>query len=131
MRKLLIMVGVLALVASVAAIAAETGGKSAEVSAKVKSELAKIDARLKLTAEQKTQIRTFLGEESDKLDALYKEIEPREKAITTEYKGKIRGVLNPTQQAEWDKIKGEYREKWEGKSASAKSTAPAKTSGSK
>ena len=49
------------------------------------------------------------------MDALYAEIEPREDAIRTEYRGKIREVLTPEQQAEWDKIKGEYRQKWNGK----------------
>ena len=121
MRKLVVILAVLALVVSVVALAAE-GGKHEEVAGKVKAELAKIDARLKLSPEQKTQVRTLLGEESNKLDALYKEIEPRETALHNEYKGKIRGVLTPTQQAEWDKIKSEYQEKWSGKPA-AKSTA--------
>ena len=122
MRKLVVILGVLALVVSVVALA-DNAGKHEEVAGKVKAELAKIDARLKLSPEQKTQVRTFLGEESNKLDALYKEIEPRETALHNEYKGKIRGVLTPTQQAEWDKIKGEYQAKWSGKPAPAKSTA--------
>jgi Spy/CpxP family protein refolding chaperone len=54
------------------------------------------------------------------VDALYAEIEPREDAIRTEYRGKIREVLTPEQQAEWDKIKGEYRQKWNGKEPSKK-----------
>ena len=118
MRRLVLMVGVLALVASVIALA--DGGKREEVAAKTKAELAKIDARLKLTPDQKTQVRTLLGQEADKLDALYAEIEPRETAIRTEYRHKIRGVLTPTQQTEWDKIKGEYKEKWHGKKPATK-----------
>jgi len=125
MRKLFVIVGVLALVAAVAALAAETAGKHEEVAAKVRAELAKIDARLRLTPDQKTQVRTLLGQESDKLDALYREIEPRETAIHNEYKAKIRGVLTPTQQAEWDKIKGEYKEKWHGKPAGKTAAKPA------
>jgi len=123
MRKIAVMVGVLALVASVAALAAEGAGKKHEVASKLDTELKKIDARLKLSADQKTKIKTLLEEQDGKLDALYKEIEPREKAVVQEYRGKIRGVLTPTQQAEWDKIKGEYREKWNGKQAAAASTA--------
>ena len=119
MRRLVVMVGVLALVASVVALA-DSEGKRAEVAKKVKAEFAKIDARLKLTPDQKTQVKGLLGEQADKLDALYAEIAPREDAIVTEYRGKIRGVLTPTQQTEWDKIKGEYKQKWNGKKASTK-----------
>ena len=96
---------------------AQTGKKN-EVANKLQGELKKIDARLKLTPDQKTQVKALLGEQMDKLDALYAEIEPRETAIVTEYRDKVRGVLTPAQQAEWDKMKGEYKEKWHGKSAS-------------
>jgi len=123
MRKVVLMVGVLALVVSVAALAAETGGKKHEVASKLDAELKKIDARLKLSDDQKTRVRSLLAEQDGKLDALYKEIEPREKAVMQEYRGKIRGVLTPTQQAEWDKIKSEYRAKWNGKQAAGKSAA--------
>ena len=116
MRRLIVLLGVVALVVSAAAVADQmSGGKQAEVANKVKAELNKIDARLKLTPDQKTQVKTLLVEQSDKMDALYAEIEPRAQAIHTEYRGKIRGVLTPAQQAEWDKIKGEYKEKWNGK----------------
>ena len=113
MRRIVVILGVLAVVASGVALAQT--GKREEVANKVRGELKKIDARLKLTADQKTQIKSMLGEEADKLDALYAEIAPRETAIRTEYRGKIRGVLTPAQQAEWDKMKGEYREQWNGK----------------
>ena len=119
MRRYIVILGLIAFVAAGTALAG-SGGKRAEVGNKVQAELNKIDARLKLNTDQKTQVKTLLGEQSEKLDALYAEIEPRETAIRTEYRGKIREVLTPTQQAEWDKIKGEYKEKWTGKKAEAK-----------
>jgi hypothetical protein len=112
MRKLVVLLGLVVLVGSAVALA-ETG-KRQDVANKVRAELQKIDARLKLTPEQKTEVKGLLGEQVTKIDALYAEIEPRETAIRTEYKQKIRGVLTPTQQAEWDKIKGEYKQKWNG-----------------
>lgn len=115
MRRFVVILGVVALIVSAAALANE-GGKKKQVQNKVQAELKKIDARLKLTPDQKTKVATLLDEQDGKLDALYAEIEPREDAIIKEYRGKIRGVLTPTQQAEWDKIKGEYKAKWEGKS---------------
>jgi len=113
MRKLIAVTLLLTVVVSAAAFAG--GGKQEQVAKKFKSELKQIDSRLKLTEEQKTQIKTLLGERADKMDALYKEIEPREEAIRTEYRTKVRDVLTPAQQAEWDKMKGEYKEKWTGK----------------
>ncbi len=118
MRRFVAIVALLAVVASAAAFAGS--GKRDEVSKKVQSELKKIDARLKLSDDQKTQIGTLLGEQMDKVDALYAEIEPREEAIRTEYRGKIRGILTPAQQTEWDKIKSEYKQKWTGEKPSKK-----------
>lgn len=116
MRRFIAVAALLAFVVSAAAFAA--GGKREEIGNKVRAELKKIDARLKLTSDQRTQIRGLLEQQSDKMDELYKEIEPREDAIRTEYRGKIREVLTPQQQAEWDKMKGEYRQKWNGKKPS-------------
>ena len=118
MRRLIVVVGLLGLIASAVAVA--QSGKQAEVAGKIKAELKQIDARLKLTPEQKTQVKTLLVEQSDKMDALYAEIEPRATAIHDEYRGKIRGVLTPAQQAEWDKIKSEYKEKWTGNKKASK-----------
>jgi Spy/CpxP family protein refolding chaperone len=114
MRRLISILGLVAFVA--AAVAFADSGKGQQVADQIKAEFKKIDARLKLTPDQKTQVKTMLSEEAGKLDELYKEIEPRETAIRTEYREKIRGVLTPTQQAEWDKIKTEYKDKWHGKS---------------
>jgi Spy/CpxP family protein refolding chaperone len=119
MRRFIVILSLLVLVVSAAAMA--SGGKQQEVTDKVKAELKKIDARLKLTPDQKTQIKGMLGEQVGKLDELYASIEPQEKAIRAEYRAKIREVLTPTQQAEWDKIKTEYKEKWNGKSEAATS----------
>jgi Spy/CpxP family protein refolding chaperone len=126
MRRFIVILGLIAFVAAGTALAG-SGGKRQELGNKVQAELNKIDARLKLNPDQKTQIKTLLGEQSDKLDALYAEIEPRETAIKTEYRGKIRQVLTAEQQAEWDKIKGEYKEKWSGKKAMNTSKTSTKT----
>jgi len=85
----------------------------AEVAEKVKAELAKIDKELQLTADQKTQIKTILTEQIEKLKAVQKEIEPKTKAIKDEGRSKMRAVLTPEQQAKWDKMKAEYRKKGE------------------
>jgi len=74
--------------------------EAAAVAAKVKAELQKIDARLKLTPDQKDKMRGILQEKFDKMDALDKE-----------YRAKLRDVLTPAQQTEWDKIKSEYKAK--------------------
>jgi hypothetical protein len=74
--------------------------EAAETAARVKAELQKIDARLKLTPDQKDKMKGILQEKFDKQDALDKE-----------YRAKLRDVMTPTQQAEWDKIKSEYRAK--------------------
>jgi len=67
---------------------------------RVRAELQKIDARLKLTPDQKDKLKGILQEKWEKQDALDKE-----------YRAKMRDVLTPAQQTEWDKMKGEYRAK--------------------
>jgi hypothetical protein len=76
----------------------------ADLEARVKAELKKIDARLKLTADQKDKLKGMLEEKWSKMDAL-----------DQEYRAKMRDVLTPAQQTEWDKIKSEYRAKMKGK----------------
>jgi hypothetical protein len=72
----------------------------ADMAARVKAELKKIDARLKLSPDQKDKLKGMLEEKWTKMDALDKE-----------YRAKMRDVLTPAQQTEWDKIKSEYRAK--------------------
>jgi outer membrane translocation and assembly module TamA len=72
----------------------------ADMAAKVQAELKKIDARLKLTPDQKDKLKGLIQERLDKADALDKE-----------YRAKMRDVLTPAQQTEWDKIKSEYKAK--------------------
>jgi len=74
--------------------------EAADTAAKVQAELKKIDARLKLTPDQKDKLKGLIQERLDKGDALNKE-----------YKAKMRDVLTPAQQTEWDKIKSEYKAK--------------------
>jgi Skp family chaperone for outer membrane proteins len=76
---------------------------------KIAAELKKIDARLKLTSDQKTALKEIMVEEVGKLDVLEKEYDAKETEILDEYKGKMRGVLTTDQQQEWDKIKKEYQ----------------------
>ncbi|HET9036959.1 MAG TPA: hypothetical protein VFN45_12160 [Myxococcaceae bacterium] len=78
--------------------------EAAEVAARVKAELKKIDARLKLTPDQKEKLRGLLEESWTKMDALDKE-----------YRAKMRDVLTTDQQKEWDKIKSEYRARMQAK----------------
>lgn len=88
----------------VCAIALSTGVARADeattMAAKVQAELKKIDARLKLTPDQKEKMKGILQEKFDKMDSLDKE-----------YRAKLRDVMTPAQQAEWDKIKSEYKAK--------------------
>jgi hypothetical protein len=88
----------------VCAVALSTGVAhaytEAEIAAKVQAELKKIDARLKLSADQKDKLKSLIQERWDKADALDKE-----------YRAKMRDVLTPAQQTEWDKIKSEYKAK--------------------
>jgi Spy/CpxP family protein refolding chaperone len=72
----------------------------ADMAAKVQAELKKIDARLKLTPDQKDKLKGLIQERWDKADALDKE-----------YRAKMRDVLTPAQQTEWDKIKSEHKAK--------------------
>ncbi|HEY1904456.1 MAG TPA: hypothetical protein VGG91_00360 [Myxococcaceae bacterium] len=88
----------------VCAVALSTGAayadEAAAMAAKVKAELQKIDARLKLSPDQKEKMKGILEEKFDKQDALDKE-----------YRAKLRDVMTPAQQTEWDKIKSEYKAK--------------------
>jgi Spy/CpxP family protein refolding chaperone len=76
-----------------------------EVAAKVNAELAKIDQELKLTKDQKAQLKTILTEQMEKLQAVYLEIEPKVLAIKEESRGKMRGVLTPEQRTKWETMK--------------------------
>ena len=78
--------------------------QAADMAARVKAELKKIDARLKLTPDQKDKLKGMLEEKWSKMDAL-----------DQEYRAKMRDVLTPAQQTEWDKIKSEYRAKMKAK----------------
>jgi hypothetical protein len=110
-----------------AAVAISSQAATAQTTAdKVKAEFAKISERMKLTDDQKTQLKKLLTEEVNRLDALYKEYEPKENAIIDEYRGKMRAVLTPEQQAEWDKIKKEYGDKMKKKMEESETKATEK-----
>jgi len=76
-----------------------------QVAEKVKIELAKIDQELKLTEDQKAQLKIILTEQMEKLQAVYREIEPKVQAIRDDSRGKMRGVLTPEQRTKWDTMK--------------------------
>jgi Zn-dependent oligopeptidase len=75
---------------------------------KIAAELKKIDARMKLTPEQKTQLKGIIEEEDTKLTALDKEYDAKEAVIIDDMRGKMKATLTPEQQKEWAKIKEEY-----------------------
>ena len=82
-----------------------------EFEARVRGELKKIKARLKLTPDQETQLRSLMVEEVDRMDALAFRYEGEARQLLTDSRAKMRSVLTPAQQTEWDKIKVEYQER--------------------
>ena len=87
-----------------AAYADQAAATQAQIAAKVKAELQKIQARLKLSPDQIEKLKGIIEEKWTKMDAL-----------DQEYRGKMREVLTPAQQTEWDKIKSEYKAKMQQK----------------
>jgi periplasmic protein CpxP/Spy len=83
----------------------DKGKVNPEVAAKVTAELKKIDQELKLKEDQQVQLKTILTEQFEKLQAVYKEIEPKVQAIKEESRGKMRAVLTPEQRTKWDTMK--------------------------
>jgi hypothetical protein len=107
MRKLAVILA-LALLVPIAYAQTKTTTED-QLEAKVKAELSKIDARLKLTTDQKTQLKTLLNEQMDQMDVIDAEWAAKDAAIRAEYRAKMRAVLTTKQQAEWDKMKEEYK----------------------
>jgi Spy/CpxP family protein refolding chaperone len=87
------------------AIPVDKGKVNPEVAAKVTAELMKIDRELKLTEAQQGQLKVILTEQMEKLQEVYKEIEPKVQVIKEESRGKMRGVLTPEQRTKWDTMK--------------------------
>ena len=83
-----------------------------ELDARVRAELQKIKTRLKLTQEQEVQLRNLMRDEVERLDAMMYRYEGEARTLITDSRAKMRNVLDPKQQAEWDKIKHEYREQF-------------------
>lgn len=107
-------------------IANAQSSQAKALEAKITEELKKIDARLKLTPEQKTSLKGIMTEEDAKLDALYTEYDTKETALLNEYRGKMRAVLTPEQQTEWDKIKAEYQARYKAWKEKQKATGATK-----
>lgn len=111
MRSTLVLAGLLAFAPLTAARAqaAPAVTNAQQFQDIIKSEVAKAKARLKLTPDQESKLRAHLEEGATKLDILDAEYTQKEDAIVAEYRAKMRKELTPEQQAEWDKIKDEWR----------------------
>ena len=97
--------------------AATTADKVAQLEKVIQNEVARIKSRLKLTPEQEAKIRSHLEEGASRLDKLDAEYIRKEDEIVADYRAKARKELTPEQQAEWDKMKEQYRAKIKAKLA--------------
>lgn len=91
------------------------------VSSNVKEQLAAASARLKLTPEQEAQLHPILEERSTRMHAIrdqYVGDTSREarramfedaRLVQKDYEGKVRAVLTPEQEKEWEKMRKEGR----------------------
>jgi Spy/CpxP family protein refolding chaperone len=75
----------------------------------IDAEITSIKQRIKLTPDQEDKLRAYLDQAAADYDKLEDEYDKKDDAITAKYRKKMRAVLSPEQQAEWDKIKSEYR----------------------
>ena len=91
--------------------------------ASVQAALAEAKARLKLSPEQEAALKPLMQERADKLKAvrnkysgdssrrgrrdMYREARP----VMEDYQTKVREILDDTQEAEWEKMRAEARER--------------------
>jgi hypothetical protein len=96
---------------------------SAEEAATVKAALVEAKARLNLTAEQEAALKPLLEERAAKLKAIrdqhagddsrrarramFRDAKP----VMEDYQAKVRAILDDTQEAEWEKMRAEARER--------------------
>ena len=97
---------------------------AAEADARVQAELDKIRKRLTLKPEQQTQLRTLLRAAIQKMDSIDSKAYYEMLAVSDDYRGQMRAVLDAKQQAEWDKIKAEYRERFVARERKRRGTTP-------
>lgn len=89
--------------------------------------MAEMQSRLKLTPEQTAQIEAILDDMRNKYRALREELRPREKAMQAEQTARISALLQPEQQAEYERMRVErearrkaYEERRRAEEAAAK-----------
>ncbi len=72
--------------------------------------IAEYESRLKLSPEQVIQINSIMDETRARMEETRKGMRPAYQKIHEEQVAKIRGILNPDQQAEYDKLRKEREE---------------------
>lgn len=63
-----------------------------------------METRLRLDAEQKTKLIQILDEFKGRFDAARRKVDPEMKMILEEQRGRIRQMLRPEQQSEYEKM---------------------------
>lgn len=72
--------------------------------------IAEYQSRLKLSPQQVTQVNSIMDETRARMEETRKGMRPAYQKIHDEQVAKIRGILNPDQQAEYDKMRKEREE---------------------
>jgi Spy/CpxP family protein refolding chaperone len=67
--------------------------------------------RVEMAPEQRAAIQAIMEERSERMRAVWREVEPRLDAITDSTKAEIMSVLTPEQQAEYERRIAERRDK--------------------
>jgi Spy/CpxP family protein refolding chaperone len=73
--------------------------------------LAEMERRLVLTPEQLSKVNAILDETRSRFHEVNERTKPELQAIRLEQQDKIRALLNPTQQAEYEKMRKEREER--------------------
>jgi protein CpxP len=115
--KLVVVLAALAIVAGMVGVSIPAAAQGTAQDA-VKATLQKISEALNLTDDQKEKLRPILQEEVDKMKAVRDDtsLTPDQKKaklreIHEAYRPKVNDVLTPEQQAKWQKMKEEAKEK--------------------
>lgn len=91
--------------------------------ADVQAAMEEAKARLRLTPEQEAQIKPLMEERAAKLKAIHakhagdqsrrarREMYREAKPVSEDYQAKVRAILGDEQEAEWDRMRAEARER--------------------
>lgn len=74
--------------------------------------LHKFSTKLKLTAAQENQVSVILENKRQKIDALRSQVHPQFEEIRNTTRLEIKKILNEDQQAKFDKLDAELRDRW-------------------